>query len=828
MGGTTALLKDFLHAFRTLRRSPAFAVTAALTIALGIGASTAIFSVGNAVLLRPLPYKDPGRLVLGLFDMTRRGVRDQLFSAADFFDLRNGMQSVFDGVAGIYTYPQVMPRRDGNPEFVRIGLVTPNFFKVMGGRIAAGRDFEESDGLPEPPPPPAGAAAAPSLPPMLIFSYGYWQRRFGGDTSIFGHPMGANSAATPVGVLAPGFELLFAPKLHMEQVPDVWLAGRFAYDNTQRNSHIIRPVARLRPGITMERAQAEADRVSVELQKNFLITQTAGGRVRLEQMGEHLTAEVRPALVAVTGAVMILLLISCSNVANLLLVRTGLREREMVVRTALGASRWSLMRSVLCEALLLAAAGGAFGVGLGWAGIRELRAIAPANLPRLNEVAIDWTVLGFTALAALVSAVLFGMVPAWRGARPDIAGVLRAGGRNPGFRGPGLLRDGVVIVEVALSFVLLTGSGLMLRSFLALGRIDPGFDPSGLLTFRVLGVRAGMAPEARAAFMREMQTGLSAIPGVESAAPSYPFPLAEGATPTRWGLAASLADPTRFQAADWQIVLPGYFETMRTRLLAGRTFTAADNAPDRAVAIVDETLAAKAYPNESAVGKRILIRLRPKEPEWVEIVGVVRHQRPTALAEQGREQVYVTDGYLSLGTVQRWAVRTAKSPERFAVEVREAIGRIDSRLVLTEVQPMTALVERSEAGTRFSLMLIAVFAAIAAVLAAVGLYGVLASVVRQRTAEIGVRMALGAEPGLVFRSMIGYGLRLSAAGVGAGLVASLALTRVMNSMLVGIKATDPLTFAAAVAMFLVIAAIACGVPARRAAALDPNEALRQE
>jgi len=349
-----------------------------------------------------------------------------------------------------------------------------------------------------------------------------------------------------------------------------------------------------------------------------------------------------------------------------------------------------------------------------------------------------------------------------------------------------------------------------------------------VLTFRLLGGRGGNQPAARAASIRDIESRLRSIPGVQSVAASRPFPLAGGFSPIRWGLAPALADPTRFQAVDPQVVLPGYFETLKTKLIAGRTFTDADNAPDRALAIADEALAAKAFPNQSAVGKRILIRMRSPEPEWVEIIGVVAHARQTSLAEPGREQIYFTDGFQSHGFVRNWAIRTAGNPAAYAAQVRDAVQKTDRDLVLTEVQPMTALVDKAQAGTRFSLLLIGIFAAIAALLSAVGLYGVLSTLVRQRTAEIGVRMAMGAAPGNIFGLVIGHGLRLSTAGVAVGLAASLVLTRVMNSMLIGVKPTDPATFAATVVLFLAIAAISCWLPALRAAGLHPTEALHGE
>ena len=390
------------------------------------------------------------------------------------------------------------------------------------------------------------------------------------------------------------------------------------------------------------------------------------------------------------------------------------------------------------------------------------------------------------------------------------------------------MRNGVVIAEVALSFVLLIGSGLMFRSFLALQRIDPGYNPHGLLTFLLLGGRGGQQPEQRAARQREIQARLRSLPGVRGVTASFPFPLAGGFSPIRWGLEPALTDPSKFQAVDFQIVLPGYFDTLRTPLLAGRVFTDADNSPGRTGVVIDQVLAAKAFPGESAIGKRILIRIRTPEPEWVEVLGVVAHQRDTSLADSGREQIYFTDGFLGHGVVSRWAIRTAGDPGQYAAAVRAAITEIDPHLMLTEMQPMDMLVEGAQSSTRFSLLLIGAFAAIAALLAGVGLYGVLSTVVRQRTAEIGVRMALGAAPARIFNLVVGHGLRLSAAGIALGVLAAFELTRVMTSMLVGVTPTDPATFGGMAALFLVIAAIASWLPARRAAGLDPTAALREE
>jgi predicted permease len=826
--------QDLAFAARTLRKSPIFALTAALTIALGIGASTAIFSVTNAVLLRPLPYNDPGRLVIVASDMRNRNVRDFPLSNESFIDLRDGTKDAFQDLAGVFTFRNIVPKEDGTPEQVRAAVVTTNFFRLVGGKIALGRDFSDSDGLPQPAPPAAAAQApaAPPLPIMAILSYEYFQRRYGLNPAAIGQVMNNSGPFRPqiVGVLAPGFQLYFPSSANVEPVPEVWLANRLGYDNANRNGVSIRAIGRLKDGALLDRAQAAADNVAADARKNFLIERTAGYALRVEPMRQHLVSEVRPAILALMGAVIFLLLIACANVANLLLVRASLRERELAVRAAIGASWWHLARQMLTEAFLLAALGALGGLALAWLGIHELRAIAPANLPRLDTIRIDSVVLGFTALAAVVAAAIFGLASAWRAARPNVMDVLRGTSRNEGLASGGPLRKLVVVVEVALSFVLLIGSGLMFRSFLELQRIDPGFDPRGLLTFQVLGVgnRAGAKPEERAAFVRQIQDRLRGITGVQSVAAAFPFPLAGDFSPIRWGTEEALSDPGKFQAVDFQIVLPGYFEAMRTPLIAGRTFTDADNVPGRNLVVIDQLLADKAFPRQSAVGKRILIRIRTPEAEWVEVIGVVAHQREESLAERGREQVYFADAFLGSGVVREWAIRTSGDAAKYGADIRAAIKAIDSQLLISQMQPMDALLERAQAGTRFSLLLIGVFAVIAAVLASVGLYGVLATVVRQRTAEIGVRMTLGAGPSQIFNLIVGQGLRLTAVGIVAGAIAAFALTRAMTTMLVGVKPSDPTTFATIAVIFFAIAATASWLPAWRAASLDPTVALREE
>ena len=827
------MLTDFFYAFRTLRKSPVFTITVVVTIALAIGASTAIFSVTNGVLLRKLPYKDPERLVLVRGDLQKRNVKDFPFSNADFLDLRNGAKNSFDDFAAVNTGRVTLPGLDGTPERVRVAGVSTNFFQMMGGSMIAGRDFQESDGTPQPPPPAGADGNAPppnALPTMAILSNDYFQQRFGGDRSIIGKPLPVSAAFGPapivVGVLTPGFELLFPPKANMEQFPSVWIAARIPYDVANRNNVQWRAIARLKPGASIEQGQAEVETIAQKIREENTIAKTAGQFFQLVPMKQHLVDEVRPTILALMGSVIFLLLIACANVANLMLVRASSRERELAVRAALGAGWWQLVRQTLAEAIVLAAVGTALGVGLAYLGIRQLLAIAPENLPRLNAIGIDLKVLGFAALAGLVSAVIFGVIPALRTAKPNLMETLRAAGRT-GALGAAGLRNAVVVVEVALAFVLLIGSGLMFRTFMNIQRVNMGFDPRGLMTFQLLG-NTGNTPQERATFKRQLREQLDALPGVNSVTASFPLPLAGGFSPVRWGGAEAQNDPSKFQAADLQIVLPGYFEAMGTTLLSGRTFTQDDSAPDRNLLIVDQSLAAKAFPNESAVGKRILFRVRTPEAQWGEIIGVVAHQRNTSLVEAGREQIYVTDGYVNHGAASWWALRTDGDPSALAGSVREVVRKMGKETFINQMQPMDSLVTKAQAQTRFSLLLIGVFSTIAALLAGVGLYGVLATSVRQRTAEIGVRMALGAAPSRIFRLMVGKGIYLSAIGIGIGLLASFGFTRVLASMLVEVKPTDPVTFASVAVLFLVIAFLASWLPALRAAGLDPTTALRNE
>lgn len=830
-----SFFRDLFFAGRALRKSPIFTLTAAITIALGVGASTAIFSVTNAVLLRPLPYKNPEQLVIIPSDLRNRGVKDFPFSNEVFVDVRNATKREFQDLGGVFAFPNTFTGEDGRPERANVGIVTTNYFGLVGARFALGRDFTADDGLPQPPPPAPGAqnnGPPPArLPIMAIISYEYFEQRFGGNSAILNtSPLNQGKPFSPiiVGVLAPGFQLYFPASSSVLPKPDLYIANRLRYDNANRLSVSMSVIGRLQPGVSLPVAQAAADQAAAEELKIAPILATGGFALRVIPMQQQLTSEVRPTILALMGAVIFLLLIACSNVANLLLVRTSMRQRELAIRSAIGAGWWDLARQIFSESLLLAAIGAIGGLAIAWAGIRELLAIAPTNLPRLDTIRIDLPVLAFAVAASFVAAIIFGLVPAWRSARPDVMIILRGISRSEGLQSGGLSRKLVVGVEVALAYVLLIGCGLMFRSFQELQRVNPGYDPYQLLTFQLQSDAFQQTQPERAVAARQIEERLRAIPGVQAVASSGPFPLTGGYSPIRWGLEDAMADASKFKACDPVTVLPGYFEAMRTPLIEGRTFTEDDNQPKRDYVVVDKILADRAFPGQSAVGKRILIRIQTPQPVWVEIIGVVAHERGVSLAEPGRENVYFTDAYLGSGATNFWAIRTGANPAGYANSVREALKQLDPHLLISDMMPMDDVVTKAQAGTRFSLLLIGAFALIAAVLAGVGLYGVLATVVRQRTSEIGIRMALGAQPRNIFQLVVGQGLRLTAIGVAVGLFAAFALTREMSSMLVGIKATDPITFVTMAILFFVIAAASSWMPAWRASSVDPNAALTEQ
>jgi len=829
------IAKDLGFAVRTLRKQPAFTITAVLTIALGIGASTAIFSVVNALLLRPLPYVQPDRLATIQADLRTRRVFNFPWPGGDLLDVKQQL-TAFESIAGISSGPAAFVGEDGKAEQIVGAGVTPNFFTLLGTKIAFGRNFVESDGTPNPRrtgPRDPNAPPPPRLPAMTILSHSFWVRKFGGDSAVIGKTIQVNgNGATIVGVAPPDLKLVFPSGSGIQVQPELYQVFRIDWPTQSRLDVFLRLVGRLKADANLATAQAQADKLAAYLRDLVPIVKAANLGIRIEPMNKDIVREVRPAILALMGAVTFVLLIACANVANLLLVRAASRERELAVRSALGGSRGTLIRQMLAESLVLGTGGALLGLALAKLGIDLLVSIAPASFPRVDDVSIDGTVLGFTVALAVLSALIFGILPALKASRPNLSQTLRSGGRAPGLQAGKYLRHGVVVAEVTLSFVLLIGSGLMLRSFMVLENVDPGFDPKGVLTFTAFNNRARTPGESQA-YGNTLERRLAAIPGVIGVTAASPMPLDGQDANMRWGPVAAQNDPSLFQQATTHTIRPNFFEAMRVRLIAGRVFTPAENDTSSHAIMIDKDLAAKAFPGQSpasVVGKQMFCRITSPEAQMYQVVGVVDHVRHLTLTNPGREAAFLPEGMFGFGAANRWAVRTKGDPSRVMSDVRRAVADVDPLVPVGELKPMSDYVDRAMAPTRFSLVLIAVFAAVAAVLAAVGLYGVLSTTVRQRTAEIGVRMAFGATGDSIFRLMIGQGLILSGIGIVAGLAAALALTGVMQKadMLVSIKPTDPITYASIAVLFVIIASLACFVPARRAAALDPNVALREE
>ena len=826
--------QDLRYGLRMLRKARAFTAISTLTLALGIGACTAIFSIVYAVLLRPLPYADPSRLVLIWTELRARHVPDFPFPIPDVKDLRAETKTL-DGVAGLFPPGRAPVTIDGGePEQIRALAATTNLLDVLGTRIELGRAFIDADGTPQAAPPAGAAAGPPATPPApiaMILTHEFWQRRFGGDPTAVGRTIEiGNGRALIVGVAAPGFQLLFPPRTGVDPDVDAITALRLNFDTAARNTGALRVIARLKPGVALREAQAEADGIAATMRERFPIKKNAGVYWRVVPMHDDIVGEARTPILALFAAVLFVLLIACANVANLLAVRAAARHRELVIRAAIGGTRGRLIRQMLTETLLLAGIGGALGLAFAGGGMRVLLAMAPAKLPMAGSIRIDPAVLAFTAAIAILTALVCGVLPAVRASRAQIVDALRTTQGSAGLRAGRLMRSAVVVVEVALSFVLLIGSGLMLRSFSATLHADPGYDPQHVLTFTFQTRQPDAAK--RAALLRQIGERLRAIPGVESVSAANAVPLDGTTQNVPWGTDAAAADPSAFRQANFSAVQPGYFDTLGTTVVAGRTFTDADNTAPAMKVVIDDSLAAVAFPRGNAVGQFLLVRnLRgiPNGPlnDRVEVIGVVRHQRRDSLTSDGREALFLPDAYFGGGGTNKWILRTSGAPDALAPTVRALMRQIDPASSIAEMQPMTALAEKSMAPLRFSVVLISVFAAVAVTLALVGLYGVLTTVVRQRTAEIGVRMAFGASQPSILRLIVGEGLRLSAIGVLVGLAGAFAVTGLMRSMLVGVQPTDPLTFASITAIFLVVSAAAAWLPARRAARLAPTLALRE-
>ncbi|HKU72377.1 MAG TPA: ABC transporter permease [Pyrinomonadaceae bacterium] len=813
-GGRTNLLADFLndlrYAIRMQRKNPGFTIVAVIALALGIGPNTAIFSVVNTVLLRRLPYKDPDRLVMVWEEATKAGYPQDTPAAANFIDWRDQNQ-VFEGMAAT-DYTSFNLTGSGEPERLEGRRVSTNLFPLLGVEPQVGRVF-------------TAAEDRPGSERVVVLSHGLWQRRFGGDPGIVGKTLTLNGAGyTVVGVMPARFQF---PTVDDE----AWVPIAFTQEEaTDRGRKYLKVVARLKPGVAMAQAQADMSTIATRLQQQYPETNTDLGAV-ITPLHEHLVGDIRPALLILLGAVGLVLLIACANVANLLLARAAVRQKEIAVRVALGARRQRLIRQFLTESIFLSTLGGIVGLVIAYVGLVVLKAFIPENISQARAISIDYNVLGFTLLVAVATGLIFGLAPAIQSIRFNQIETLKEGGRDAATGGSGKrLRGLLVMAEVAISLVLLIGAGLLINSFLRLRNVDPGFNPDNLLTMKIVLPDSKYERMAqRSAFYSELTQRLQSIPGVKSAAVTTNLPL------YLQGNSISISIEGRPEPPPGQepimvtrMISPGYFDTMSIPLLKGRQLTDQDTDTSPDVVVISETMARRLWPGEDAIGKRIAIgRIRSQE-DWIQVIGVVKDVRQFELNADPKPQMYLTYRQFGFFDAQDLVVKTDVDPASLAGTIRNAVWEIDKDQPVSNIRTMDTILADSIARQRFSMLLLAIFASVALVLAAVGIYGVMSYSVAQRTHEIGIRMALGAQTSAVLKLAVGYGVKLVAAGIAIGLIAAFALTRVMSTLLFGVTATDPTTFALISLLLVAVAAIASYIPARRATRVNPIIALRYE
>ena len=819
----TGLGQDLRYALRGLRQRPGFTAVALITLALGIGANTAIFSVVNGVLLRALPYDRPERLAMIWGHRTQEPQAE--LSVPEYWELRERTRS-FARVAA-FADGSVNLTGSGAPERLRTGYMTADAPAVLGVVTTMGRGFTADEDL------PGGPAA-------VLLSDALWRRRFGSDPRIVGRTLLLDDApATVVGIMPAAFQL---PTHHAGTPMELWAPLQLdpAIDRSQRGWHFLDVVGRLRDGVTLEAAAGE---VSILL-RGMLAAYPAEYTPEFDGMATSVSREVvgdvRPAILVLLGAVLLLLVIACANVAGLLLARSETRQREMALRRALGAGRARLLRQLLTESVLLATGGGLLGLlGAAW-GVRALVLAAPDSVPRLGTVSIDARVLAFTAGLMLLTGILFGLAPALPAMRANLSGALTDGGRagTPGAARQ-RFRRALVTAQVALALVLATGAGLLVQSFLRLRQVDPGFVPERLLTARVelSPVRYATAGATRA-FYRDLLEWLGALPGVRSAAAARALPMTGRLEIGDWsfvleGHAASPPLPTDWHPADWQVVTPGYFVTMGMPVLQGRGIADQDRLGTPGVVVINRTLARQVWPGGDALGRRVLLGGGGADSVWRTVVGIVGDVRHRGLSAAPRPEMYLPAAQFPAGTgtptrSMYLVLRAAGDPDALAGALRAAVAALDPDIPLSGVQTMEAAMGSWAAGRRLVMLLVSGFALLALTLGAVGIYGVMSHLVAQREREIGVRIALGAVPGQILRMVLAQSAWVVGAGIVVGIAGALAATRLLAGLLFQVRPRDPLTFLGTACALVVVAAVATLVPALRAVRTDPAHALRSE
>ena len=810
--------QDLRYGVRMLVKSPGFTFVAIIALALGIGANTAIFSVVNAVLLRTLPYEHAQRLVKVYGASPQVPESRAPLSYPDFLDYKTQAKT-FEYFAAYQQIGTSLFIGD-EPERVLGTEATADLFPLLGVEPEVGRVFTAEDDR-------------PGAPSVIVISHGLWQRLFNSDPNIVGREVRRGSrTVTVIGVMSPDFKF----PVEAEKV-DFWtpLVAETALSDattlTNRDSRFLPVVGKLKPGATLEAAAAEMDTLARGIEQRFPATHT-GNRVRLLSLHTDVVGDIRPALLVLLGAVAFVLLIACANVANLLLARAGARGKEIAVRTALGASRWRIMRQLLTESLLLSLMGGALGLLLAWWGVDLLVAEMPADLPRASEISLDGRVLVFTLAVSLLTGIFFGLAPALQASKPDLNETLKEGGRGSTEGGRNRVRGLLVVSEVALSLVLLVGAGLLIKSFFQLLNANPGYD-----TARVLSVTLPLSkskypePGQQIAFLQQVAERVKALPGVESVGATNQLPLGNRETRNTFNVEGRPpAAPGQRLAARNQVVTAGYFRAMNIPLRRGRAFAEQDAQNSTPVIIINEALAQRYFGAEDPLGQRILIEDENNNPlPPREIVGIVGNVRHNSLEEEEYSEYYVP--FAQAPEPQLVVVaRTAGDvdPAGIAPAVRAAIRELDRQQLIWEVRTMRERVARSIAPRRFTMLLLGCFAFVALLLAAIGIFGVMSYTVTQRTHEIGIRLALGAQTGDMLKMIVGQGMALALVGIGLGLIGAFVVTRLLASLLFGVSTTDPLVYAGVATLLTVIALLACYIPARRAMRVDPMVALRYE
>ena len=807
------LVQDLRYGVRTLGRSAGSTVIAVLTLALGIGANTAIFSVIDTALLRPLPYPNPDRIAM-LYARSPNGETGEL-SPADFLDYKNELQS-FEYLAGIRESSFNLAGED-RPERVAGTVVTPEFFAVMGRRAQIGRTL-----IPE--------QDKPSASRTMVLSYSLWQHRFGGDPAILGRSVYVdNIPRIVVGVMPhnfqfPGESELWLSALHA--VPDQPL-NPAADLSADRDSHYFDAIGRLRPGVNLRQAETEAATIARRLKQQFPHKEAGGAAVIF--LHEDLVGQTRPAMLILLGAVSLLLLIACANVASIQLARGASRQRELSIRKALGASRTRLVRQLLTECVLLAVAGGGIGILLADFGLVPLRALIPRDVLGGAQLALDARVLAFTILASLGSAILFGLLPALHLANPDLIGILKEAGHGAGSSSRAQqIRRVLVVSEIALAAMLLIGAGLLIRSFHHLLSAPEGFRPQGVLSLQLTLPQARYPnPNDRALFVQQVIERVAALPGVASAAAISRLPLNPGSSSRTLEVEGRTPPPAGEDSPDYLVATPDYFQSIGTPLVAGRAFTERDVSGAPGTVIVSQAAARRYWPAENPVGKHVKVGACGDDKTWCEVVGVVGDVRQHHLDQEPNPTVYVSYAQ-DPWPFMAFIVRTKVDPASAASAVEAAIHAVDKDQPVYNVRAMTAVIQKSVSPQRLRMSLLGLFAIVALTLACVGIYGVMAYSVAQRTHEIGIRMALGAHPRRILQVILRQGFALALTGCAMGLAGAFAVTRLLSSMLYGVSPRDAATFVGIPLLLLVVALLASYLPARRAMQVDPMVALRYE